>query len=72
MKKGDRAMEKKYTAPFTARQVRNMVVGAIFYDHGKKMRVTRIGTAYIDSTDKPAFDSWAVPESEDMPRPTAA
>jgi hypothetical protein len=65
-------MEKKYTAPFTARQVRNMIVGSIFYDHGMKMRVTRIGTAYIDSTDKPAFDSWAVPEPKDTPRPTAA
>ena len=65
-------MEKKYPAPFPARQVKNMVVGTFFYNHGKKMRITRIETAYIDSTNKPAFDSWAVSEQEDIPRPTAA
>jgi hypothetical protein len=57
-------MEKKYTAPFTARQVRGMVVGMIFSDKGRRMRIVRIGTAYIDSTGKPAFDAWAVPDDE--------
>lgn len=60
----DQSIEKKHTVPFTATQVRNSVVGMIFYDHGVKMRVTRIGAAYIDSTDKPAFDTWAVPDQE--------
>jgi hypothetical protein len=57
--------EKKYTAPFTAAQVANAAVGTIFIDQGVKMRITRVGTAYIDATKKPAFDTWAVPVQED-------
>jgi hypothetical protein len=54
-------MEKKYTVPLTAAQLKFAVVGAVFQDHGVKMRITRIGTSYTDWTGKPAFDSWAVP-----------
>ena len=56
--------EKKYTAPFTATQVETAKVGAIFIDHGVKMRITRIGAAYIDDSKRPAFDTWAVAVKE--------
>jgi hypothetical protein len=60
----EQAAEKKYTAPFTAAQVRAAVPGSVFLDHGVKMRITRTGPAYIDATRKPAFDTWAVPDQE--------
>jgi hypothetical protein len=62
LKKGARAVERKYTVPFTTHQVRSAAVGTVFYDHGTKMRITRIGTPYIGRNDRPAFDTWAVPE----------
>ena len=60
--------EKKYTAPFTARQVEGAKVGKIFFDHDVKMRITRVGVAYINHNGRPAFDSWAVPV-EEVPKP---
>lgn len=53
--------ETKYTAPFTVRQVAAAQVGAVFYDKGVKMRITRVGKPYIDGSNRPAFDAWAVP-----------
>ncbi len=53
--------EKKYTAPYTARQIYHAKVGNTFFDQGVKMRITRVGDPYIDVDHKPAFDSWAVP-----------
>jgi|GEM_PF-3868713 len=56
--------EKKYTAPFTAAQVANVGVGTVVVDRGVKMRITRIGAAYIDETKRPVFDAWATPVQE--------
>jgi DNA-directed RNA polymerase subunit RPC12/RpoP len=70
--KREKRMEKKYTVPFTALQVRNTVLGRIFEDHGRMMRVTRIGTAYIDPAGKPVYDCWAVPELGGRLKPATA
>jgi hypothetical protein len=52
--------EKRYTVPCTAAQIRNAVVGNVFYDSGKLMRITRVGASFIQDG-KPVFSAWAVP-----------
>jgi hypothetical protein len=54
-------MGKKYTVPLSAAQLKAAAVGNIFMHHGVKMRITRIGIAYVDADDKAVFDTWAVP-----------
>jgi len=53
--------EKRYTVPCTAAQIRHAVVGTVFYDGGKPMRITRVGASFIQDG-KPVFNAWAVPK----------